>query len=194
MSTKSNQQRVRELLASADQLKEIAYRIVDGERSWIATHLNMPIEDITGPALDVLNRPGATMSIVGSAAIGFSLATNRLGRPFRTTGKQRSDIDLALVDESVFREAWELMLKADRIGRPRTRRDIRERVYWGKISEEQVPRGEDLLAVFRSASDAVRRATRLHARHEISIRVYRTPADLVGYVLSSLTNAKRALS
>src|SRR5258708_25720991 len=49
-----------------------------------------------------------SIRIVGSAATGFSLSPHKPGRPFRrVTGEssQSSDIDLALMDQSLFETA-----------------------------------------------------------------------------------------
>ena len=83
-----------------------------------------------------------SITMVGSGRIGFSLDPDRFGAPFSV----RSDLDVVVVSERMFDEAWFDML---RLGRKclaleeRVRRIVKSHresyIYWGFVIPDRLP-------------------------------------------------------
>lgn len=131
--------------------------------------------------------------LVGSAATGFSLHEDKLGRAFRPLA---SDLDIAIVDLTLFTETWNRLLGIHRSGLMWLPSEVvlrlQKGVYWGFIPQEWVPRNTSearrlLVGVGATTSDPTLRG------HRASCRLYRRVEDLEGYLRSNLMKAERAV-
>jgi len=135
----------------------------------------------------------AVLHLVGSAANGFSLSPEKPGAPFRKLPyhDHPSDLDFCLVDNKLFMQIWNSMVKEDHLLGPQRRQDlIRVRVYWGRIEQYVIPPSK--AARVRRLADAIRRTPECRG-YRTSIRVYRRRKDLKGYTLSCLAKLKKAI-
>lgn len=134
----------------------------------------------------------ASIHIVGSAALGFSLSPTKPGRPFRRTGsypEPPSDIDVVLVCETLFTKAWDALREREQHGWPSTTRDARDKVrtdvYWGFVTSPNLPLGTQPAMIVRGAM--ARTTLRPPFRgHSAKARIYRKEGDLVAYHVQSL--------
>lgn len=121
--------------------------------------------------------------LVGSAAMGFSLAPAKAGRPFRSVDSPApSDLDVALVHSGVFQDAWGALTEADRMGLVRSDDRVRRGVYWGRIDEGRLPRRTAVRRSVIALSAAIRRS-HPYRGHKTSVRVYRRLVDLRYYTI-----------
>lgn len=145
--------------------------------------------------------------LVGSASTGYSLSPYNPGRDFRKSGirgMRPSDIDMAIVDERMFVDLWEVMLSLDRrfrllqvLGQPgdlrgdeleRTRRNV----YWGTISHNCAPLGTHASRQFLQLFAATSRQ-KPFLGHSPKARVYRRQEDLLAYHEQSVKKLVRNL-
>jgi len=137
--------------------------------------------------------------IVGSAATGFSLSPLKPGRSFQsvTTRGRASDIDVALIDQGLFADAWNLILVTDRRrllgGTGEARSKIREDIYWGVVGQKSVPSNTIIARRLLTAMSAAGRLPPLRG-YQIRCRVYRRIDDLRAYHVSSLRQLRAELS
>jgi hypothetical protein len=147
---------------------------------------------------DVLNASARHICIVGSAATGYSLSPLKAGRSFRDlTNSRASDIDLAIVNEPLFEEAWNTIVALDRriaLRLPAPERDkMRTDVYWGLVAQRALPGNTDtarrlLLATARAGIAPPIRG------YQIRCRIYRREEDLRAYHIVSLRSLRAELS
>ena len=142
--------------------------------------------------------PADAIWLVGSAATGFSLAPESLGRDFKdATDASPSDIDLAVVAESPFVAAWDTVLSFDRrrqfyrIGRSKAR--VIEDIYQGHLDIFSIPPDtgahRDLILIANAAS-----RLRLFRGHRATVWTYRRLDDLRDKQLSSVRRARATLA
>jgi hypothetical protein len=129
--------------------------------------------------------------LVGSAATGYSLSPRKAGRPFRPIGPSAaaSDIDMAIVDATMFEAVWNNIVGNDRKRALRRAGDyiarMRLDVYWGTISHSDALPGTDSAGRIRLLFAATTRQEPF-VGHRVHARVYRRREDLVAYHEQSL--------
>ncbi len=134
--------------------------------------------------------------VVGSAAVGFSLSPMKPGRPFQVVGlaRQASDIDIAIVDDRLFEQCWNTLVRYDRVRAlgaflarpiPQTVEKMRLDVYWGTVSHSNAVPGTDEARRLRLLFAATSRRPPFLG-HEPRARVYRRLDDLISYHEASL--------
>lgn len=150
-----------------------------------------------------------SLFIVGSAATGFSLAPRKAGRPFRKVSRSgpASDIDLAIVDNQLFTDSWDLLVAHDRgrnliktlgssMGIPvepsSTLAPVRAGIYWGWASHAHLFIGTEPSRRVRSVLMVTGRQQPFIG-HEASARVYRRYDDLLDYHVYSARKLRRFL-
>jgi len=138
--------------------------------------------------------------IVGSAATGFSLSPLKPGRPFRKVASgalKQSDVDIALIDPALFVKVWNDILLYDRRralgGTDESRDKIRMDIYWGFVSQYNVPRNTDVARRLLVAASVASRSAPVRG-HPVSYRLYRRLEDLHGYHVASLRALRSELS
>lgn len=148
----------------------------------------------------------SALFIVGSAAFGYSLHPDKLGREFRRPGNidGPSDIDIAIVDAGVFTAIWDSVVTLDRgrglgpviraFGGSRSVGEwilqTRKNVYWGHISASLSSSGTELSARIRAMLAEASRLPPLEG-HPSRARLYRTRDDFRHYHLNSLRGLSR---
>ena len=108
-----------------------------------------------------LNIPAAEITVIGSGKVGFSLSPDNYSRPFR----KLSDLDVMIVDERLFDEAWHCLIRWNYPRRDempytdyRWARQRHEEVFWGwivptKIKFEAVVHLPEILKPLRDLKD-----------------------------------------
>jgi hypothetical protein len=179
--------------------EDIVDKDILGRRPWLF-ETDTAFTDWREVVAAVLSIALTDVWIVGSAATGFSLSPLKPGRGFRSgneTGAARSDVDIAFVSNKLFTSAWDTITDYDRgfrlWGDNDSKAQLRRDIYWGLVSDSQVPRNTD-------AARAINRARAIAGRerpirgHEVRCRVYRRQDDLRAYHIASLRGLRRALS
>jgi hypothetical protein len=141
----------------------------------------------------------AQIKIFGSAHVGFSLAPAKFGRPFSReamTDRPPSDLDLVLIDDGLFTDAWNAVLQQDRGAglrmNPDDRQKLHQDTYYGFLADKVIPKRSKVFTRILSVRG-------LSGRHEVSsglsvnIRLYRREDDLFGYAIASLRQLKLSL-
>jgi hypothetical protein len=138
-----------------------------------------------------LRVPGRSIAIVGSSQLGFSLSPQTMGAVIRAD----SDIDVVVVSEPHFDQAW---LELNELDRDRWRLEgvtaarmerCRVDLFWGFIRLWQLPRSlrvaRSWLPVFDRLSTDVR-----FGRRRVGGRLYRTWAQVEIDYSRSIRNAR----
>jgi len=137
--------------------------------------------------------------VVGSSVFGYSLSPYKPGRPFRehnASSGDVSDIDMAIVSERLFAEAWDAVrgfdrhraLASTREGRAKIRTDV----YWGYVSGITLPSGCAPAVVVRGA--LARTTSQVPFRgHPAKARIYRRKNDLSDYHVESVRALRKSL-
>jgi len=189
----SSPEKARQFLEK-DTFSALADSIIGGE-PWLFTEKGIAFSDWSEGHLHRCGIDDSELVLVGSSAIGFSLAPNKLGRPFRlissSSSEKPSDLDLALVSDSMFEAAWMEFRREDQIGSPRPPR-VRSKIYFGHIDDHELMRRESIRGKIRVLVDSIGRDTNFLG-HKASIRLYRRRIDLKWYTLRSLRDARKAL-
>jgi len=136
-----------------------------------------------------------SITMVGSGRIGFTLDPDRFGAPFSV----RSDLDVVVVSERMFDEAWFDML---RLGRKylaleeRVRRIVKSHresyIYWGFVIPDRLPGVVRLSTHWFSTFRVLSRYSQF-ARFEIKGRLYRTWEYARVHQLNSLSRIMERL-
>lgn len=187
----ADQMRAREYLAHNSAV--LAKNLLE-DNPWLCKQLGVEWAAWSRSLLEELGLKRATLHLMGSAAIGFSLSPDKPGRRFRTVGTTDgpSDLDIALVDDSFFHACWNEMLRRDRRERFASGAHERECVYWGRIDDHRVPNRSPSRMQVRTLLDSCRRSPEFRG-YPVSLRIYRRRDDLLGYLVSSLSALERTL-
>ena len=188
----SDRQRVVDFLS--DDSSALAIRVIDNN-PWFCERGGFKLETWSAPLLHDQGLESATLHIVGSAATGFSLHPGKAGRPFRMSGgvESPSDIDMAIVDDTLFRSCWDEMVGFER--RPiytYLEGNDRERVYWGRIDDHRLPYRAHMRTALRVLVDAVRRSAEFRG-YPASVRVYRRHEDLLQYMVWGVQKLRKSI-
>lgn len=161
---------------------------------WFCERNSVDFSEFTEDLLSEHDRPHAELFLVGSAALGFSLAPTKAGRRFRPLGGDQpaSDFDVAMVDATLFEEIWNSMTQRDREGARWSRERDHRNVYWGRIDQKRVPRRTSPRRLVLNISSGIRRAEPFRG-HSTSVRVYRRRVDLHHYTKDGLRKTARDL-
>ena len=145
--------------------------------------------------------------LVGSAATGYSLSPFKPGREFRPIDPgvtHKSDIDIAVVNDELFVNSWNSILRYDRARRlsgalsgawshkqPILQQIDRMRlnIYWGTISHAHTTQGSAESRVLRTLFSATTREDPFQG-YDIKARIYRRREDLLSYHEQSLQQLK----
>jgi hypothetical protein len=132
-------------LLNAQTNEQFVDRELLGREPWIFGNLSAEYTIWRKSIAAILSVQADSILIVGSAAMGYSLSPLKPARIFRRPGTAAaaSDVDVALVDEKLFKEAWNTILIFDR-GRSlrislEERTKTRVDVYWGVVAQRSLP-------------------------------------------------------
>lgn len=179
----------------SDDTAVLADRVI-GPEPWLCRELGVDLPKWSRELLAAHGLTKASLSIIGSAATGFSLNPENAGRPFRKVGGvgEPSDLDVAVVDEGLFVSCWESMVGFERTGGPsHIAEHDRSHVYWGRIDDYVVPPRTAPRVLVRRLLDSVRRVPGFRG-YPANIRVYRRREDLFHYVIRGLQALSRSLA
>lgn len=134
----------------------------------------------------------ARLVLVGSGALGFSLAPTKIGSSFRHQGHQdgASDLDFCLIDQALFLEAWDCIVDSVMTYRLKADQELHKCVFWGRLDSWRM-QGQ-MKARLRMVADTIRRSRECR-QHKVSLRIYRREQDVRGYTLAGLRQTKREL-
>jgi hypothetical protein len=140
----------------------------------------------------------AQIFLVGSASVGYSLSPLKPGREFRrgASPAERSDIDVAIVSDRVFSDAWDEIIYRDRNRQlgftPDRREKIRSDIYSGHVTGATVDPGTGPSRLIRGALAATT-VQQPFRGHPARARVYRREVDLIEYHVYSLRSLREKL-
>ncbi|ACB75532.1 hypothetical protein [Opitutus terrae] len=139
-----------------------------------------------------VKQPDAKVHLCGSVLFGFSLDPAKAWRPFSSESRKTgyvSDLDVVVVSEGLFREAWDAVLDAHRkltlTLTTDERRHMAGNLFKGFISDYHVPSS----SIGFERVLAVRRASGTHVAttgFTTNMRFYRTFEDYRWYQITSL--------
>src|SRR5664280_1830608 len=174
-------EKLKELLDSAND-KDITSRMLR-DTPWIFQGNQGEFARWRADIADIAVCNTVGIYVVGSSAIGYSLSPTKPGRPFRhvsTKYEQPSDIDVAIVSDVLFREAWDALRLTEierSIAASRDDRDkIRTDVYWGFVAGASVPTGTSPSRILRNAMSKTTYRSPFRG-HRAQVRIYRRDED-----------------
>lgn len=139
--------------------------------------------------------------MVGSAKTGFSLSPQKKLRPFIIEAAADgivSDIDVAIVSDKLFLEAWDVLRKARQlevISKERYQRVVCE-IFRGYINDKTLCTFSSSRKYWKEKTGRVTQQLQatLGIVHPISFRVYRSWEDLQEYQIESVRGLKEAMN
>jgi hypothetical protein len=167
-------------------------------------------EEIKAHLASELHTTAASIHLVGSGAVGFSLAPQRFPHPFH--GK--SDLDFAVVSEKLFDDAWMALLQW---GHPKRHKvpeqerqwfdERQQEIFWGWLDPSYLrfksiyqPRLlRDLRSLQSRWFETFQSLGRLYpgtevAARKVSARLYRSEAHLIQYQAEGMRRLKGRLN
>lgn len=178
----------------AEDTAVLAERILT-QNPWLCEQIGVHWNSWSRALLDSNGLRSASLHLLGSAAIGFSLSPEKAGRQFRQISGTElpSDLDLAVVDDGLFRSCWDEMVAFERLGRSTYLNESdREHVYWGRIDDYRIPSRSPAKTQARTLIDSCRRSPEFRG-YPASLRVYRRWNDLFYYVVRGLQALGRTI-
>jgi len=143
-----------------------------------------------------LHLSAESITLIGSARIGYSLDPNRFGEPFSA----KSDLDFVIVDSVLFDAAWLELLglgaRLARLGREVQRRVADHRtnnIYWGYIEPGYLSNAISLYRTWFPLFAGLVQYTSF-AGGGISGRLYRTWDHVRSHQLYSLAEIRKGLA
>jgi hypothetical protein len=147
--------------------------------------------------------------LVGSAAVGYSLSPHKAGRPFKPVlsgERYPSDIDIAIVDPTLFESAWNAIVHSDRrrtlgqlisdLGHRGSLTDamskVRLDIYHGAVTDSHTAPGSETGARIRALFAATTRRSPFRG-HRTGARLYRRRDDLLAYHEQSLRQLLKSM-
>ena len=165
-------------LAEQDKLTD-EYKLI------ISNGLNISINSIT---------------MVGSGKIGFSLSpSDKLFSPFNTdeTVRKVSDLDIAIVSDSIFNKFWDLFRKGYRGHMDDWYKNfVFGEIYRGYINETIIENIDTCRKEWTRMIANVKKKLyeELYIKHEIHFRIYRSWEDFEEYNIQSIKRIQRELN
>ena len=177
----------------ADDSLRLATGIIDSN-PWLCDQVGVQLDVWALPLLARHGLTAATLHLVGSAAVGFSLKAEQPGRPFRRIGggARPSDLDVAIVCAPLFDDCWSEMANFDRQTRWTSDPQDRQAVYWGHIDHQHLPDRAQGRRKLQTIANEIRKSVAFRD-YPCTIRVYRKRSDLMGYVRHSIFVLERSI-
>lgn len=133
------------------------------------------------------------ITVVGSAKIGYSLAPQKELRAFNY---EKSDIDVVIVSDKLFKKFWWLYRKSFKFRFKRIYEDhIYAEIYRGFINERNVEEIDGCKKDWRNLTATTKNLLHnsLFIKQDIKFRIYRSWDDFEEYNKQSIKNLKREL-
>ncbi len=141
-----------------------------------------------------------SVQMVGSAKIGFSLAPGKALREFikdpMDDSNKSSDIDLAIISNSLFEDIWREIRKYKSTYLMKNYKKIASSIFLGYLNDKDFLDLEDFNSPVKRLILETNKELidELSIMHPISYRIYRSWEDLEDYQLNSITKARSAYS
>ncbi|WP_199619868.1 hypothetical protein [Paenibacillus alkalitolerans] len=158
----------RELLPTIDEFKDI-----------VSTNIGVSFNNVM---------------MVGSGKIGYSLAPKKNFKSFErdTESKNKSDIDIAIISQDLFKYFWDLYRKSYSIKFERTYGYISREIYRGYINERNLREIDRCRKEWSdlSTNSSKQLRSKLYLKHDITYRIYRSWEDFEEYNLLTINSMK----
>ncbi|MBY0011627.1 hypothetical protein [Paenibacillus typhae] len=132
--------------------------------------------------------------MVGSSKVGYSLSPKKNFKAFElnTDSKSKSDIDVAIISQDLFKSFWDLYRKSYNIKFQRAYTYISREIYRGYINERNLKEIDACRKEWQNLSNRSNKLLRskLYLKHDITYRIYRSWEDFEEYNLDSLKRVK----
>lgn len=132
--------------------------------------------------------------MVGSGKVGFSLSPKKNFKAFEldSESKKKSDIDIAIISQDLFKNFWDLYRKSYNVKFQSVYSYISREIYRGYINERNLREidscRKEWLALSNNSNKLLR--SKLYLKHDITYRIYRSWEDFEEYNLNSLERMK----
>ena len=196
---------IEDFLVDFDKLDEfdIIKKYLYGGRVWyFENYLNLSGKDYE-QAVDDFNYAVSSafdvdykgIQIIGSGKIGFSLSPYKYLAKFDSNTEKLSDLDIAIISDSLFTECWVLMRKYSSLKGFGFYKQFSSGIYRGFIPSVALDEVPDLRKNFSKKSDSAVKELQysVGVRHQINYRVYRSWKDFEDYHYLGLKKIKRQM-
>lgn len=160
--------------------KEDSVRLTDDFKSIVSKYLPISFHNI---------------SIVGSSKTGCSLTpiTKNTNKLFKIFDIEKSDIDIAIVSDSLFRNYWELLRKSYSEVNRYHYQFISRGIYRGYIDEKNLTLIDGCRKEWQNISSKSKEILRrdLYIQPKLTYRLYRSWEDFEEYHIQSLNKIKK---
>lgn len=194
-------EQIKEDLTCIDTKQFYMKHIVRSENWYFENVLNIPqthiikaVDDFRIIVSDALGVSYSSVMMVGSGKTGYSLSPSKKFKKFTVEpgGKNKSDIDIAIISLPIFDRFWKIFRDSYDITMSRTYKHISREIYRGYINERNINLINNCRVVWKELSnDSTRRLKQnMYFKHDISYRLYRSWEDFEEYNLSSINDLK----
>ncbi|WP_339323494.1 hypothetical protein [Paenibacillus sp. FSL W8-0194] len=132
--------------------------------------------------------------MVGSGKVGFSLSPHKNFKAFEldTESEKKSDIDIAIISQDLFKNFWDLYRKSYNVKFQKVYSYISREIYRGYINERNLREIDACRKEWQALSNNSNKLLRnkLYLKHDITYRIYRSWEDFEEYNLNSLERMK----
>lgn len=135
-----------------------------------------------------------SVMMVGSGKTGYSLAPKKNFKSFEldTESKNKSDIDVAIISNDLFKSFWDIFRKSYSVKYESVYGYIAREIYRGYINERNLREIDNCRREWNQLSVKSNKLLRsqLFLKHDITYRIYRSWEDFEEYNLASLKSMK----
>lgn len=135
-----------------------------------------------------------SVMMVGSGKTGYSLAPKKNFKSFEldTESRNKSDIDIAIISNDLFKSFWDIYRKSYSVKYEYTYGFIFREIYRGYINERNLREIDNCRREWNKLSVRSNKLLRsqLFLKHDITYRIYRSWEDFEEYNLLSLKSMK----
>ncbi|SDX43257.1 hypothetical protein [Paenibacillus sp. PDC88] len=136
--------------------------------------------------------------MVGSGKVGYSLSPKKNFKSFQQNSESdnKSDIDIAVISQDLFKYFWDLYRKAYSVKYNRVYSFISREIYRGYINERNLREIEACRKEWNNLCNNSNRLlrTKLYLKHDITYRIYRSWEDFEEYNLNSIESMKEKVT
>jgi len=136
--------------------------------------------------------------MVGSSKVGYSLSPKKNFKAFELNvdSKSKSDIDVAIISQDLFKSFWDLYRKSYNVKFQRVYSFISREIYRGYINERNLKEIDACRKEWQSLCNSANKMlrTKLYLKHDITYRIYRSWEDFEEYNLDSIKRVKEKVS
>ena len=138
-----------------------------------------------------------SLQLVGSAKTGFSLSPNKILTPFHDGDdtQKSSDIDIAIISESLYQYYWNKMRQTEKIQYKRFYQQLTASIFRGYINDKVLMEIPPIRTEWLSVVAPINKLLQdeLMIVHPITYRIYRSWEDLEEYQIIGIEKTKKNL-